>query len=657
MANDDNGYTMSVMSFARAIHRNQSQESLVPSINAFSTHPPQQESAPPVPKVPPIYQQPSCIDSNSRESLTPPGSTISSFFPDPPNHAPTTPAYEHSQLHEGFDQHPAYMPSPGVQSMQASLAGTERSTLQQAEPTAKRKPVPKREDGRSKPVQKPPPINPGTKARTTPSTWSPPPTPITPGFPGDVFETRDFDNDAHLQATTTSSSGMRSKSKVTDPSHTAIHDWYPIETVPQKAVPTKSGTSRAFEAAGNFFKGLKHKAASGFGSHRGESNKRKSGLGMSIAITGSFHDFCRKTHGQKNVLHSDLKAVPIEEVQKKLAGNRDQASVDHVPAKHRVVRVRSVFGDFMDPTIWDEEPPEIIDDASLPAQDERRNRGLSKPLPPLPPESPAHEDTAPSPNDSVVGGAGTVQTNAAIPKGWQTIDEHPLQHKRVDTSRYSWVPGHPSRTVSTQQPAPPVAGLDIVPSSPVDWEDIHNGVFPSGKRVLYDPQYHSNVDMPRFDAESLRSQDLFTDVTEDEVSRARRDQYLESASSRDRAIQKFVLESEEDDAAVDQLFDNIAQLVAKHQGIPISEKPYFNDELHRMDELLDRERRESDGSIVIDTFPHDAHTSWHATERTDDYTIHSDRRRFTREVHGNAGEQDEAGLLMERLSRQMRGLK
>lgn len=160
--------------------------------------------------------------------------------------------------------------------------------------------------------------------------------------------------------------------------------------------------------------------------------------------------------------------------------------------------------------------------------------------------------------------------------------------------------------------------------------------------------------MPWFDDDSVRPEDLFAGVTNEEVSHARRQAYLDSAQPHQRASQLRQIVDEES-AAVDQLFDWIDNHVANDDSIPDYGKQWANGELHRMDELLDRERRPSDSSIVIDTFPHDAHTSWRATERTDDLTIHSDHRRFTREVHHNGGYQDAAGLLMEQLARRRQG--
>lgn len=171
------------------------------------------------------------------------------------------------------------------------------------------------------------------------------------------------------------------------------------------------------------------------------------------------------------------------------------------------------------------------------------------------------------------------------------------------------------------------------------------------------PKPPSIAKMPRFDADYPKPDHLFAGVTDEELSEARRDQYVDSARSGRRKQRRPTAEANAYRPAVDDLFDEIDRQTAEASHIPDSEKPWFNSQLHRMDEQLDRERRASDGSIILDTFTHPGHTSWVALEQTDDFTIHMDHRRFPREVHDNSERgQDEAGLLMERLERQMRGL-
>ena len=99
---------------------------------------------------------------------------------------------------------------------------------------------------------------------------------------------------------------------------------------------------------------------------------------------------------------------------------------------------------------------------------------------------------------------------------------------------------------------------------------------------------------------------------------------------------------------VDDLFDEIDHQIAD-ANIPEQEKPAMNREAHRPNRMVDEEDAEPE--VIIDTFTHDSHSSWVATQRPDASTARSNYRRFQQEAYDNARDQDEARILMERVRR------
>ena len=115
---------------------------------------------------------------------------------------------------------------------------------------------------------------------------------------------------------------------------------------------------------------------------------------------------------------------------------------------------------------------------------------------------------------------------------------------------------------------------------------------------------------------------------------------------------------------IDDLFDDIDQQVAA-MDIPNTAKPAVNKEAHRLNKTFGRPAPGSMGvddedmepTITLDTFVHDGHTSFVATERNGQL-VYSDYRRFRAEDHddGDGDFEDEAAHRMEQLRRLRNGL-
>lgn len=584
-------------------------------------------------------------------------------------------------LRTGVAQQPTVMPSPGIMSDKASFSESPPLSpiiqVRYHEP-----PTPMIPDFPADPWE-----------LLVPMTYRVPPTPIRPDFPGDVFEKRPpplptpttptFPSDVFEQGYSSDEedgassryqpSGPHSKPSQPDPYRRPTHNAYPHVFEPKGQPRPKPETKQAesshiFDTVSNVVKGFV-KTATSFVAQRHRLNKKKSGLGMSMPLADSFHDFHAKSSREGNRLYNDIRAIPIDHAQKKSAGNPGPGSGNDTQPKSRLVKVvghpdrETMWEDFMASDLFSDSSS--FKSAKMPPRSPLRNRGSSKDLPPLLREA----------------RAVTKATSSRKSRPWNPpTGSNPRPDKRVDTTRHAWMPDvntqqgeeydidkirakcvyeQPSLSTLTssagashnsssrpkgKQPTVETAGLDLDPSSPVDWSEIHRGEFPSNRRVLLDNQSEFNVAPPRFDDEWPLVDNLFKDITHGELVSARRKAYLDALRWRDSAT--FLSNCYKNmDAEVDQLFDNIDDAVNK------LDKP----ELYDMNDHLERERRPSDGSIVIDTFAHNGHTSWRATERPDEYTVHRDRQRFTADFHETGHGQDDAGLLMERLERQMRG--
>ena len=122
---------------------------------------------------------------------------------------------------------------------------------------------------------------------------------------------------------------------------------------------------------------------------------------------------------------------------------------------------------------------------------------------------------------------------------------------------------------------------------------------------------------------------------------------------------------DEEYPSVDGLFDVYTEIDRQiaEMGIADDEKPAANREVRRLNRMLDRpvpgkmglDFEDDEPELIVDTFMHDRHSSWVATERPDASTATSTRQQFDQQTFDVSSGEDEAKELMERLRRMRAG--